>query len=453
MELGFETCGNATIIAYENGTPVVATDPWIEGEPYFGAWRLPYEISARQLGAIKGARYIWFSHGHPDHLNPDSLDHIRESTILVPQHVGRRILTDLEQRGFRTRELRSREWVQLSSRIRVLSIADWNQDGCLLVAFDNRCAVLNLNDGNAWANKQFLKRQLASFPIRFALRLVNNGDADLVNVFDETGQCTFAPQPALRLGERYGRLLKCWNATHTAPFSCFHAYNRSDTKWAAGFEAPLPAHQVGFDPAAGVFIPGYFAYDVVRDRVDLLPMTPIEQPLKDPAVYGDDWSQDLNRGDRAKIDRYFRRFEHLQTSLGFLRFRVGTTEHSLVFDRTDSRGISLQAPRNALMSAVEYEIFDDLLIGNFVKVTLHGGLKSLYPDFTPYVAKYGDNGRAHSATELRQYFRAYARAGGLEFWKDWLEFKGVARLRYLLSGNDHLYGAARRAYGWVRSRA
>jgi len=35
------------------------------------------------------------------------------------------------------------------------------------------------------------------------------------------------------------------------------------------------------------------------------------------------------------------------------------------------------------MTAVHYQIFDDLLIGNFMKVTLHGdwGPGRLYPDF------------------------------------------------------------------------
>ena len=27
----FETAGNATLIVYENGRPVLATDPWLDG--------------------------------------------------------------------------------------------------------------------------------------------------------------------------------------------------------------------------------------------------------------------------------------------------------------------------------------------------------------------------------------------------------------------------------------
>jgi len=63
------------------------------------------------------------------------------------------------------------------------------------------------------------------------------------------------------------------------------------------------------------------------------------------------------------------------------------------------------------MTALQYQIFDDLLIGNFMKVTLHGdwGPGRLYPDFSPWVAKYGDNGRAHTlkscASTIGSYFR------------------------------------------------
>jgi hypothetical protein len=41
--LGFETIGNATITAFDD-TPVITTDPWINGKPYFGSWSHAYQI-------------------------------------------------------------------------------------------------------------------------------------------------------------------------------------------------------------------------------------------------------------------------------------------------------------------------------------------------------------------------------------------------------------------------
>ena len=48
MELGFQTCGNATLIAYDRDVPVLVTDPWVEGAQYFGSWRLPYRFEPRR---------------------------------------------------------------------------------------------------------------------------------------------------------------------------------------------------------------------------------------------------------------------------------------------------------------------------------------------------------------------------------------------------------------------
>ena len=69
--IGFETIGNATLTIFDN-VPVLTTDPWIKGKPYFGSWAHKYEIPKLQLENINNAKYIWLSHGHPDHIDPDS---------------------------------------------------------------------------------------------------------------------------------------------------------------------------------------------------------------------------------------------------------------------------------------------------------------------------------------------------------------------------------------------
>ena len=42
-DLAFETIGNATLICYDK-VPVLITDPWINGSPYFGSWQHSHEI-------------------------------------------------------------------------------------------------------------------------------------------------------------------------------------------------------------------------------------------------------------------------------------------------------------------------------------------------------------------------------------------------------------------------
>ena len=67
------------------------------------------------------------------------------------------------------------------------------------------------------------------------------------------------------------------------------------------------------------------------------------------------------------------------------------------------------------MKAVNFEIFDDLLIGNFMKTTLHE-MRDLYEgDFSLYLSKYADNGRAETISELEEYFKVYKQRSGREY--------------------------------------
>ena len=75
----------------------------------------------------------------------------------------------------------------------------------------------------------------------------------------------------------------------------------------------------------------------------------------------------------------------------FITFRVGKSDFNINLSKINNGcGIIFECPRNSLMIAIKYEIFDDLLIGNFMKTTIIGH-KGLHPYFTPYVTKYGDN--------------------------------------------------------------
>jgi hypothetical protein len=452
MNLGFETCGNATVITYDGGSAIVATDPWIKGAQYFGSWTLPYLFTSEQSEHLARVQYVWLSHGHPDHLNLDSLELFRDKILLVPRHRGERIASDLRQLGFKVQEVPSGEWLQLSPRVRILCYADWNQDAAVLIACGSKCAVLNLNDGGALGTRAHLQRELLAFRTRFVLRLVNYGDADMMNYFTESGEritpIAAYPKP---LGYEYNELLKRWQGTHTAPFSCNHVFARTDSQWAAQYETPQAAHRNGFSEKFGQFIPGYFAYDAEKDTITPTEMMPAPRAFRSPEEFGDSWDDPLEAGEHTELSAYIRKFEHLADKFQFINFRVGGRDHVVDLQGPKGCGITFEAPRGSLMQAVRNEIFDDLLIGNFVKTTLHGGRRSLYPDFTPYVAKYGDNGRAFTRAQLHDYFAAYRQAAGFQGWVDQMRVKGTRKVRNVLSANREVYLLARRVYGYLKS--
>jgi hypothetical protein len=452
MDLAFETCGNATLIVYDRGVPVLVTDPWLKGAQYFGSWALTYRFRPEQLQAFENARYVWLSHGHPDHLNLDSLEAFRDRVLLVPRHAGGRISADLKAAGYKVRDLDNGCWVQLSPRIRILSCADWNQDTAALIALGDECAILNLNDGSACGTQRTLRRALKSFRRRFVLGLISYGDADMINYFTESGDRIVPPSLTRKrpLGFDYANLLRLWDASYTAPFSCHHEYARTDSRWAIDYETPLDAHGRGFPATCGQFIPGFFRYDVTADRIEEIALESAPRVFRDPTEFGDDWSEPLDPEDLRALQKYFRMFEHVRRQFGFLNFRVGGRDNFVDLEGPKRRGITFEAPRHSLMTSVRCEIFDDLLIANFARTTLHGDVQSLYPDFTPYVAKYGDNGRAFSVRELREYFRAYRREYGALACLDTMRVNSTQVVRQKITSgiaiNPALFNAARRIY-------
>ena len=113
------------------------------------------------------------------------------------------------------------------------------------------------------------------------------------------------------------------------------------------------------------------------------------------------------------------------------------------------------------MLAINYEIFDDMLIGNFMKTTLHGKLQSktptLYPYFEPYVPKYADNGRAKSQQELQSYFKEYRqRMDYGAFFRDFLlkkfEVASKNTFRHYFTEHSLMYQTAKRVYHAVRRK-
>ena len=140
------------------------------------------------------------------------------------------------------------------------------------------------------------------------------------------------------------------------------------------------------------------------------------------------------------IERYFKTFTKLPKQFGVIGFRVGDKDFEIKLSNKKTQ-IFFEAPRKSLMSSVRNEIFDDMLIGNFMKTTLVG-VQSLHPHFTPYVAKYGDNGLAHNESELQAYFDYY-KMNSPDYWLDMLMFRTEQIVREFVSPGSSLYAVGK----------
>ena len=451
MKTGFETIGNAILICYDEGRSVLATDPWIEGGAYFGSWGFSHEIPAEQQRAIRSADYVWISHGHPDHLQADSLATLRDRKILLPDHVGQRIFNDLKAQGFDVVTMVDRRWYPLSPRIKVLCISDYNQDAILLVDINGRL-VFNRNDASDHGWESFVRGIVKQYDVSFLLALSSRfGDADMINYHDEDGRHIPLRENVPALGARNAHRTETIGARYFVPFSSMHVYQREDSAWANVYHTSLADYAAGFTSKRCEILPAYIRYDCVRDSVEQLHPAELPIQLLSPAQFGDDWSEPLAHADRAVAERYFRSIEHLGEVVDFVNLRVGRLDNFIALaDGKFKRGVTFEAPRGSLMTALQYEIFDDLLIGNFMKTTLHGewSAERLYPDFTPYVAKYADNGRAKSKDELAAYFKTYRKRAVLDFLKFRFERKAEAIYRSYVAEASMTHRLAKNAY-WL----
>ena len=423
MDLGFETIGNATVIAYDGG-PRLVTDPWLDGPAYFGSWSLSHRIPDEQRAAADAAEFVWISHGHPDHLCHATLDRWRHKRILLPDHYGGRIANDLRQEGFDVRVLPDGEWTELSPRLRVASVADYAQDAGLLMDLGGRL-VADTNDASDRGAGDFLRRTAARFDDSYLLALTGHGDADLIHFLDEDGRRLTPPAAHQEpLGPGIAGLLAHFGLKRFVPFSSMHRYQRADSVWANEYLTAIDEHHLGHDFEEGVLLPPFAHVDFTTGEVRGLDPEPNPDLAIPESEFGDDWSQPLEREDVEAIRAYLAPIEHWYSFLGFVTLRVGGVEHRFDFSPDHrERGLTLDVPRHSLMEAVRWRIFDDLLISNFVRCTLHGpwhaqGTAALYPDWNPFLTKYADNGGARSRAELERYFRAYLDRGFTSYAND-----------------------------------
>jgi hypothetical protein len=463
--LGFETIGNATAICYD-GDPVLVTDPWIAGDAYFGSWAPAFDIPPAQRDAVRRAKYAWFSHGHPDHTNLASLDLLSGKTLLLPDHVGGRMERDLKGMGFTVQVMPDRKWVQLSDRIKALCVADYNQDGVLLVDVDGTLLV-DVNDAGEMGWGRFVKKIIKEYKRSFLLKLFGYGDADMINVMREDGTRLLPPAPdssaeAREFWDRYlNEKLSFWTryfgTTHVIPFSMFHLYQREDSLWADRWRTPLDSVQRAKLNGCEM-LPAFIRFDCAQGSITELNPAAMEAGGRKPEEFGDNWSEPLSADEAAAVASYFRSIEYLKDHLDFVRVDVGGKEHTvdLSLPGKRGRGITFEVPRGSLMTAVQYEFFDDLLIGNFMKTTLHGDWGTalapnvLYAHFSPFVTRYADNGGAKTRQQLDEYFSAYRQRARFDHVLHRFEREGAQKLRSWMAPGSFAFRASTKAYSMIK---
>jgi hypothetical protein len=110
-------------------------------------------------------------------------------------------------------------------------------------------------------------------------------------------------------------------------------------------------------------------------------------------------------------------------------------------------GIIFAISRHSLMTAIEFEVFCDFFIGNFMQTTLHK-IRSFYDDdFNLAVTKFSDNGGVSSYHELDNYLKEYRRRAGAA---DWYCQRASQMVTAYLPRESPVYRIAQRLYWTAR---
>jgi hypothetical protein len=326
-----------------------------------------------------------------------------------------------------------------------MCIADYIQDSVLLVDVAGTLFV-NLNDCRARGSARLIRRIASGYRRSYVLRLTGHGDADMIHFFDEEGdRLPYAGSP-VPVGTQLSDLARHFGASHVVPFSSFHQYQRADSVWANRHITRVADYRDGFDERVAEYVEPFVAIEAETGAVTPLEPEAIPPRVRPPEDFGDCWSDELEKSDEATVARYFQRKEGLQKRFGFLRLVVGGRTLAVPLAGPPRVGITFEVPRGSLMQAVEYEIFDDLLIGNFMRTTLHH-VRSLYdPDFTFTVAKYADNAGVETDAALRAYMAEYRRRAGLELSVALMAGEIAGAVRRYVDADSWWYRAGKSLY-------
>lgn len=415
----FETIGNATLIVYEgkNNNPLLATDVWLEEDnAYFGSWYLSHKVPERQRDAISRVPFIFISHFHPDHLNLKSLSNFKNATILIAQHYGKRVENDLRNSGFKVINLPPRQWIDIGKFTRIMLFSNEIQDSILLVEIQDsnkeKSLLINLNDSAGMGSENEIAKISSKYKNSFYLGLHCYGDADMINYFDCNNK-RIEPIAKLKLplGPTISAGMKKFNCNYAIPFSSFHQYARRDSFWANQYTTPLEDYSIGFNNNPSSILLNAFQTVIFEDGKfifqDIDPEEVIfENPIPE-SKFGDDWDVKLNKKDIQICRQYFEEIKNLKYNFKSISVTVGGVENIVHSGGKGITKINFEVPRFSLIRAIKNEIFDDLLIGNFMKTKLVNSSNLYDPDFTFTTAKYADNGGVKKMEELKEYFAFY----------------------------------------------
>ena len=139
--------------------------------------------------------------------------------------------------------------------------------------------------------------------------------------------------------------------------------------------------------------------------------------------------------------------------VGFVRFKVGKSEYVVNINKKNKLGFTFEVPRSSLMKVIEYEIFDDILIGNYAKLTVHNEPKNIKNEpiqFLKIPLLYGDQSKIYSKDDLNLYMEYYSKMFPLIFLKENMLENTEQVLRKFVNPSTTIYNFGKKIYKFFK---
>ncbi len=148
-----EFINHASVLLTYNQTSILS-DPWYFNSVFNKGWRLLYENETNYIeNVLDRVNYIYISHEHPDHFNPQFLSDpkIKERILgnkikfLFQETRDKRVLSFLKKMGFDVQECPLDRMIKLNHETKISISRHDFYDSSILIKFPD-ASILNLND-------------------------------------------------------------------------------------------------------------------------------------------------------------------------------------------------------------------------------------------------------------------------------------------------------------------
>lgn len=229
------TFGHATLVVTIDGSPCLATDPWLIGSSYWRSWWLERYPDPEEVELVRRTPFIYLTHSHPDHFHWSSLRMLGPRSTLHPMFPSYDLPRFLASEGFPTHTLKPWQRYRLGTSrlgtgVDITSIPIAVDDSILLIESAGTL-VVDLNDGKPpGALLREIRREFAADKSRVFM-LCSYSPASSAAAVHRDGQRAPMKDKGGYVRQAF-KFADALGATHYVPFASQAVFRRSDSAWA-----------------------------------------------------------------------------------------------------------------------------------------------------------------------------------------------------------------------------